>query len=434
VRGDSLWRTALEVDKTVVEGWEYRRSLGAFVVRVRPYRWQQQRCGICRIPAALYDQGRGRRLWRSLDCGERAVFLEAPAPRVACAAHGVVVAHLPWARHGAGHTRGFDRRVAWLALGMSRSRVQQLMRISWRTVGAIIARVWADTGARVDRFSELRRIAIDEICYRRRAQRYLVVVSDHDTGRPVWIGEGRDKAALEAFFDQLGAERSAAITHVTADGATFIAAAVREHAPQAVLCADRFHVVRWANEALDNSRRMIWNELRDAPGGTVTQTTAGGRSFKRSVGLATAFKQIRFALKKRPENLTRSQRLALDWLAEADPRLYEGHLLKEGLRVIFALPYDLAGLALQTWITDARASGLKPFITLANAIDKKHTTTILASIKHDLSNGLAESVNAGVRQILRQAFGFMNIEALKAMIMFKLAGPEPLLRTQPTHT
>jgi transposase len=42
-----------------------------------------------------------------------------------------------------------------------------LMRIAWRTVGAIVARVWADTDKRIDRFADLRRIGIDEISYKR---------------------------------------------------------------------------------------------------------------------------------------------------------------------------------------------------------------------------------------------------------------------------
>jgi transposase len=40
------------------------------------------------------------------------VYLEADAPRVACPAHGPTVRQVPWARHGAGHTRGFDQQVA----------------------------------------------------------------------------------------------------------------------------------------------------------------------------------------------------------------------------------------------------------------------------------------------------------------------------------
>ena len=62
------------------------------------------------------------------------VFIEADAPRVTCRDHGVVVAAVPWARHGAGHTRGFDDQVAWLATHTSKTAVTMLMRIAWRTV------------------------------------------------------------------------------------------------------------------------------------------------------------------------------------------------------------------------------------------------------------------------------------------------------------
>ena len=62
-------------------------------------------------------------------------------PRVRCPGHGVVVAAVPWARHGAGHTRFFDDQVAWLAVACSKTAVMTLMRVAWRTVGAIVTRV-----------------------------------------------------------------------------------------------------------------------------------------------------------------------------------------------------------------------------------------------------------------------------------------------------
>jgi transposase len=60
---------------------------------------------------------------------------EANAPRVSCPEHGVVVAAVPWARHGAAHTRFFDHQVAWLAAACSKTTITALMRIPWRTVG-----------------------------------------------------------------------------------------------------------------------------------------------------------------------------------------------------------------------------------------------------------------------------------------------------------
>src|SRR6185295_4132919 len=95
----------------------------------------------------------------------------------------------PWARHHAGHTLAFDDTVAWLAVACSKTAVCELMRIAWRTVGAIVARVWNDTEKSIDRCGCLRRIGIDEISYKRH-HHYLTVVVDHDSGRLVWAAPG----------------------------------------------------------------------------------------------------------------------------------------------------------------------------------------------------------------------------------------------------
>ncbi len=47
----------------------------------------------------------------------------------------------------------------------------------------------------------------------------MTVIVDHGTGRLVWAAEGRNKDTLEKFFDALGAQRAAKLTHVSADGA-----------------------------------------------------------------------------------------------------------------------------------------------------------------------------------------------------------------------
>jgi len=73
------------------------------------------------------------------------IQLEAAAPRVRCPVHGVTVATVQWARHQSGHTLFFDDQVAWLATQASKTVITVLMRVAWRTVGAIITRVWGDT-------------------------------------------------------------------------------------------------------------------------------------------------------------------------------------------------------------------------------------------------------------------------------------------------
>ncbi len=197
-------------------------------------------------------------------------------------------------------------------------------------------------------------------------------------------------------FDALGEQRCAQITHASADGADWISTVVADRCPAAVRCADPFHVVRWATDALDEVRRHAWNEAR----GAVFQRRA-----RRATGQAKALKHARYALWKNPENLTTRQHAKLAWVAKTDPRLHRAYLLKEGLRLVFQLPTGDAAEALETWIGWARRCRIPAFVDLQRRI-AKHRDSILVAIEHGLSNGRIESVNTTIRLITRIAFGF----------------------------
>jgi transposase len=356
------------------------------------------------------------------------VWLEADAPRVRCPAHGVTVVQVPWARHGSGHTRDFDDTVAWLATRCSKTAVVELMRVAWRTVGAIVARVSADIDARVDRLAGLRRIGIDEISYKR-GHRYLTVVVDHDSGALVWAAPGRDEATLGRFFDALGPERSAAITHVSADAADWIATVVTERCPNAIRCADAFHVVAWATDALDQVRRGAWNDARAVARGEGRRGRGRPRAdapARPGHERARALKHARYALWKNPENLTDGQRAKLDWVATCDPRLHRAYLLKEGLRTAFVLKGDAGKEALDRWVSWARRCRIPAFVALQRRI-VKHRPAIDAALDSGLSNALIESTNTKIRLITRVAFGFHSADALIALAMLALGGYPPSL-------
>ena len=301
MQNNRVWERACGLIRTVVEGVRFDDTATAIVVSVRPDARARSRCGRCGRRSPGYDAGDGRRRWRALDAGTTKVFIEADAPRVGCRTHGQTVAQVPWARHGVGHTRDFDAMAAWLAVRTSKSATCQLLGVAWRTIGSIITRVNNDVEATFDRLEGLRRIGIDEISYKR-GHRYLIVVVDHDTGRLVWAGPGRSEAALNVFFDELGDERAGLITHVSADMADWIARVVTRRAPNAIRCADPFHVVAWAIEALDVERRQAWNQAagRHIPAspGRRGRTTGNSRQIARS----------RYALWKNPGDLNPRQR------------------------------------------------------------------------------------------------------------------------------
>jgi transposase len=419
VQNNRVWQRACGLVHTVVEGVRYDDTADAIVVSVRPNAEARGRCGQCGRRSPGYDSGDGRRRWRALDAGTTAVFIEADAPRVQCSTHGQTVSQVPWARHGVGHTRDFDAMAAWLAVRTSKSATCQLLRVAWRTIGSIITRVNNDVEAVVDRLDGLRRIGIDEISYKR-GHRYLIVVVDHDTGRLVWAGPGRSEAALDVFFDELGEQRAAEITHVSADMADWIAKTVARRAPNAIRCADPFHVVAWAIEALDIERRRAWNHAK----GRKIKASPGRRG--RTTGDSRQIARSRYALWKNPDNLNTRQRQQLDWIAKTDPKLWRAYLLKEGLRYVFAVKGDEGKEALDQWLSWARRAQLESFIHLAKRITK-HRDAIEANLEHGLSQGLIESTNTKIRLLTRIAFGFHDPEPLIALALLALGSHPPRL-------
>jgi len=308
---------------------------------------------------------------------------------------------------------------AWLTVRTSKSATCQLLRVAWRTIGSIITRVNDDVEATVDRLEGLRRIGIDEISYKR-GHRYLIVVVDHDTGRLVWAGPGRSESALNVFFDELGEQRAAEITHVSADMADWIAKTVACRAPNAIRCADPFHVVAWAIEALDIERRRAWNQ---ASGRRVSAST-GRRG--RTTGNSRQIARSRYALWKNPNDLNGRQRQQLDWIAKTDPKLWRAYLLKEGLRYVFAVKGEEGKEALDRWLSWARRSRLPSFVVLANRITK-HRQAIDANLEHGLSQGLIESTNTKIRLLTRIAFGFHGPQPLIALALLALGSHPPQL-------
>jgi len=408
VRGIRVWARLLGIQRAVVEDVQIGGE-GEIVVVVRPVGRERDRCGVCRRRCPGFDQGEGRRRWRALDLGTTFAFVEADAPRVRCRHHGVVVCAVPWARHGSRFTRAFEDQAAWLAVNTSKSAVAELMRIAWRTVGGICARVCAEAQREVDLLDGLRRVGIDEISHRK-GQRYLTVVVDHDSGRLVWAAAGRDRKTVEAFFDELGEERCKQIELVSCDMAGWIAGPVADRLPDAVRCVDPFHVVMLATDALDEIRREVWNDARRAG----------------EIAAAKDLKGARFALWKNPENLTDRQAAKLSSIQKTNARLYRAYLLKEQLRQIYRLPAEAATRLLDEWIAWARRCRLAPFVKLARTITTQRDG-IVAAIEHGLSNARVEAINTQIRMITRRAYGFHSAPALIALAMLSLAGLCPPL-------
>ncbi|MBI5496953.1 MAG: ISL3 family transposase [Deltaproteobacteria bacterium] len=405
----SIWLKLLGVQGAVLERVEFDGEMMRFHVRHRA--GTERHCPECDRICGGYDHSDKPHTWRALDLGLARAVVSAHLHRVNCPEHGVVLESVPWARRGSAFTRQFEDTVTWLAVRMNKSAVAEFMRLAWRTVGSILERVCEEGRAVLD-FPEVKRIGIDEVSYRK-GHRYLTVVVDHDSNRLLFAHRGKSAGALKAFFKGLGKEGCAAIELVSADGAKHWHDAVRKHCPNARICMDPFHVVKWATEALDEIRRQVWRAARQGD----------------DEHAAASVKHMRWALLKNPENLTTKQRTTLKEIEAVNKPLFRAYLLKEQLRDVFKTGGQRGIALLDTWIAWAETSGLNEFIGVAQSISDVRQA-VDDALTSGLSNGRVESMNTRMQLLTRTAFGFHSAEALIALAYAKFGGLCPPLPTR----
>jgi transposase len=407
VRKSKLWKKLLDVEHVVIEDGDVEEApdgSATAVVRLRPDRGHRLRCPECGQKCRFCDAGDGRRRWRALDLGVLRCYLEADAPRVQCPRHGVLTAAVQWARPGARFTIAFEEHAAWLCAQMPWSKAARLLRVTWRTLQAVVERVVTGLRGGRDRLGGVRRTGTGEKA-RRKGHRYITVVIDHDAGRITWAAEGRNRETLAKFFGDLGEERSKLLTHVSADGAGWIHDIAREKAPRALICLDAFHVVKWAGERLDELRRRLAGELR----------AAGKKDEAASLG------QGMRALRKNPGGLSPGQRQSLAQIAADNKQPYKAYLMKEQLREVLKAKGEHGKALLAGLIAWCRRCRIPEFTALAKTLTR-FRDLIWNTLDHAVSNGRAEGINTQLAALTARARGFHSAEAFIAMAELTCGG------------
>jgi transposase len=356
------------------------------IAQVRPKVRVAGRRSRCGRRYAGYDTSAKLRRWRGLDLGSTQMFLQAPTRRVLCPEHGVVVAAVPWARPGSRLATALEDTWAWLVCHAALSVVAVLLRVAWRSVSDIVARVLAARSQASDRLAGLRRVGIDEISYRK-DQRFLLGVADHNTERLVWAGTDRTAATPRQFSDDLG--------------------------PGGCCASMRF---------------MSW------PGPPrPSMTSAGGWPPSCAAPDAPTRpprSHTRWAPLKNPPHLPGEQRTTLAAIAQDNSALYRAYLLKEQLRMIFQTELPQAQALLAGWISRASRCRIPAFIHLTKTITR-FRTLILNAVEHRLSNARSEATNTHLRLLTRRAYGYHSPDSLIAMADLTRGGLCPPLPGRP---
>ena len=196
------------------------------------------------------------RRWRHLDSCQFKTILEAAVPLVECAEHGAQTVQVPWAEGSSRFTLFFERFAVQVLEACPTARASELLRISWDEADGIKQRA-VRRGKSRQRLDGLEYVCVDEKAVGR-GQDYVTVVTGVLDGKPkvLYVGDGRNEAALNGFWELLGAEGCARIKAVSMDMSLAYYNSVRRHCTHADVIFDPFHLMKMLNAAVDAVRRQ----------------------------------------------------------------------------------------------------------------------------------------------------------------------------------
>jgi transposase len=373
----------------VAKGWrviDAARTSHGVVLGLTPTRTSAICSGCGETKKRIYDV-RPARQWRHLDAWNVHTFVRSVVRRVRCRHCGIRVEQVPWARTRSRFTHEFEAEVLLRARKAPILAVCNQLGLHWTSVMRLIKWWVQESAARHFRLP-LRRIGVDEVSYGRGQNKYLTIVWDHDRSHIVWIGEGRDRDTLDAFFEKLGERRSSRLQVVTMDMAQGYITAVEHAAPQADIVFDRFHIERYLTWAVDEVRKQeFWRQ--------------GGRYRKMVRG-----KKWLLLRKHRRVHWRKRGDLAL--LLMQNKRLFRTYVLKEQFDHAWSYTTE-RGMRefLVRWRKLLNWSRITPLIKFWEML-MRHRAGVIAWAKHRLSNAALEGNNTRVRAISQRARGYRN--------------------------
>ena len=311
---------------------------------------------------------------------------------------------LDWLAKNPRYTQRFAMHVGKLCRDMSNKAVAQLEHLHHSTVKDL-DKIYMQKQVNQAGMPSPRAIGIDEISIRK-GHNYRVIVSDMDSGRPIWVGgEGRKETDLDAFFAELGPKRTARIRLAVMDMWKPFRNSVTNNAPSALIVFDKFHIMRHLADALDEVRRLEYRRLKGED-----------RSY---------IKGHRYTLLSNRENLSLDGRQALQKLLSANKRLNTAYLLKESFGQLWDYKTERGAHAFfERWKESLKWQRLEPYQKFARMIEK-HWQGIVSYChpENKVSLGLVEGLNNKIRVLQRRAYGYRDEEYLKLKIIAAFLPP-----------
>lgn len=311
--------------------------------------------------------------------------------RVRCPKCGLKVETVAQLPSKAPFSKDFEDAVGLACECAAARQVARQFGVAGGTVRAIDQR-YLERWAKGRKKPMLRQMGVDEI-YLGKTQKFLTVVSNLETGEPLWFGQDRKQETLDEFFrTELSGLQRGRITAACVDMWEPFTASILSWAPQCRIVYDKFHVMQHASKAVDEVRRAEF--------------------FRKGGRMRGLVKGKRWLLLSRWVNLDSKKRQLLNELFRLNRRMMKAYLLKESLDRLWTYRYEGAALRyLHQWIDQLRWQRLEPFKKLAEML-LGHLEGILNYCRVPVRFGVVEAVNGNIKALLRRGRGYKNLRYL----------------------
>lgn len=230
-------------------------------------------------------------------------------------------------------------------------------------------------------------LGIDEHFFTRK-KGYATTLCDLGKHRVFDVTLGRSEKALEGYLDRL--EGKSNVRVVCMDLSTTYRSIVRKHFPQALIVADRFHVIRLINQHF----LATWNLLDPK-----------GRANRGLLSL----------VRRHEDRLRPDQRVRLQEYLSAHPAFEAIYRFKQRLCRLLRIKhrtqrqcYRLAPHLLNA-ISSLQNSGFSSLVSLGDTMNS-WMNEIARMWRFTKNNGITEGFHTKMEMISRRAYGFRNFE------------------------
>lgn len=342
---------------------------------------------------SLYDHAPSRE-WRHLDTLQYKTYLVCGLPRVRTKTGKVRTISPPWSNSHERHTYLFERMaIDLLKATKNQTKTAQLLRCGFNTINRIMHLSTERGLARRDHQAlTFERLSIDEKSLKK-GHKYVSVLSHPSSGVVLDVEEGRDKKACKKLLERcLTAQQQPKVKKVSMDMWKAFMNGCKETLPNAKVVHDRFHLVKYLNEAIDKVRR-------------------------REVKVHDDLKHSRYALLKNKENLTEKQRIKFEAIQSTNYEVSKAWQVRENFKDLFASePKEAFGLFC-SWAQNAINKDI-PEISKVVEMFKTHVGGVVEALIFSLSNAMAERLNGKIQEIKVAGRGYRTFENFRSAILF----------------